>query len=85
MKFTDLENPLDWKLAMQAHLREQGVSRYEFVRRCAEAGICAAHTAECLLADPGTSTGKREPSFRMALEMARLAGLSITIKRRRRA
>jgi len=84
MKSRDLDTPVAWKLAMQDHLREQGVTRYQFVRLCEREGICSAHTAECLLADPGTSTGKREPSFRMALEMARLAGLEVHVKRKRR-
>lgn len=84
MKSYDLSTPVSWKLAMQDHLREQGMTRYQFVRLCEREGICSAHTAECLLADPGTSTGKREPSFRVALEMARAAGLEVTFHRRRR-
>lgn len=84
MKQYDLTNPVDWKHAMQTHLAEQGMTRYEFVRLCEREGICSAHTAECLLADVGTVTGKREPSFRMALEMARAAGLAVTVKKRRR-
>jgi hypothetical protein len=74
-----LNAPEAWKVAMHKHLREQGMSRYEFVRRCVENKVCTLHTAECLLADDNTVTGQRRPSFELALEMARLAGFDIVL------
>lgn len=85
MQYQPIPDPVAWKLAMQEHLRQQNMSRYEFVRACVREGVCSAHTAECLLADVGTSTGKREPSFRTAIEMARLAGLEVAFRKRRRS
>lgn len=76
---TTLYNPADWKTAICAHLRAHGVSRYAFVRECTRERICAAHTAECLLAAPGTSTGQRIPSLETAIEMARLAGMDLVL------
>jgi predicted phosphoribosyltransferase len=68
-----------WKQAMQKQLRDRHMTRYEFVRQCVDNKICTMHTAECLLADNGTVTGKRKPSFEIALNMARLAGLETVL------
>ncbi len=74
-----LHAPEAWKSAMHRHLRDQGISRYEFVRRCVDNKVCTLHTAECLLADEGTVTGQRKPSFELAVEMARLAGFDLVL------
>lgn len=72
-----IDSPSAWKSAMQAQLDRHGMSRYAFVREAAHRRICTRHTAECLLADSDTVTGKREPSFSTALRMARLAGFDV--------
>lgn len=72
-----IDTPNAWKAAMQGQLERHGVSRYAFVREVAGRGICTRHTAECLLADPDTVTGQREPSFSTAIRMARLAGFDV--------
>jgi predicted phosphoribosyltransferase len=64
---------------MHRHLNTNGVSRYAFVRKVREADICTTHTAECLLADDGTATGSRVPSFATAIDMARLAGFDMVM------
>jgi hypothetical protein len=74
-----LSSPLEWKKAMQDHLRQNAMSRYAFIRECEDRKVCSVHTGECLLADQGTSTGERTPSLRTAIAMARLAGLEITM------
>lgn len=74
-----LDSPSAWKSAMQSRLRSDGISRYQFVRMCAERGICTRHTAECLMADEGTVTGARKPSMETAIAMARLAGFDVTM------
>lgn len=77
---TNISTPAEWKHAMRERLQARGTSRYAFVRQVADKGICTRHTAECLLADDGTVTGQREPSFAVAIAMARLAGLEMTLR-----
>ncbi len=74
-----IDSPNAWKTAMQSQLDRHGVSRYAFVRTVADAEVCTRHTAECLLADEGTVTGQREPSFATAIRMARLAGFDLVL------
>lgn len=64
---------------MHEELKRKGISRYAFVRMCVDSRICTRHTAECLLADDGTVTGKRRPSMDTAIAMARLAGFSVAM------
>ena len=70
-----IRNPSAWKSAMKDHLRRNAISRYDFARRCAKAGVCTIHTAECLLADDNTVTGQRVPTMAMAIRMAEIAGM----------
>lgn len=74
-----LKSPADWKIAMHKRLSDSGMSRYKFVRNCQQSGVCTVHTAECLLANEGTETGKRVPTLKMAIEMAELAGMSLVL------
>lgn len=74
-----LEKPGDWKTAVVERLSEHRMSRYQFVRACAKQDLCAVHTAECLLADPSTSTGQRTPSLQTAIDIARLAGFDVML------
>jgi len=78
-----IAEPSDWKDAMRTRLKAEGRSHYSFVRECAERSICTQNTAECLLAAPDTVTGQREPSFRVALQMAALAGYEIVLMPKR--
>jgi hypothetical protein len=64
---------------MHKQLESHGMTRYQFIKKVTEAGVCTTHTAECLLADSDTVTGKRTPSFPLAIEMARLAGFQLTM------
>ena len=75
-----IDTPLDWKNAIVESLSEQKKSRYTFVRECVGAGLCAQHTAECLLAAPTTATGKRRPTLATALEIAHLAGFEVCLR-----
>jgi hypothetical protein len=70
-----IRDPQSWKSAMRDHLRANGISRYDFARRCAKAGVCTIHTAECLLAGEETVTGQRVPTMAMAIRMSELAGM----------
>lgn len=74
-----VNTPSDWKVAMHRQLDSHGMSRYAFVRKVREADVCTAHTAECLLADEGTMTGNRVPSFATAIQMAKLAGFDMVL------
>lgn len=74
----------DWKAAMHRHLKDENISRYAFVRRISDEGICTTHTAECLLAESGTVTGKRMPKFSTAIQIARLAGYDLVLVPRSR-
>lgn len=74
-----LSKPSDWKSAVVDRLSEHRMSRYAFVRACAKQELCAVHTAECLLADPTTSTGQRTPSLQNAIDIARLAGFDVVL------
>ena len=78
-----LGHATDWKGAMTAQLAAHDISRYAFVRACEARSICAAHTAECLLAAPHTITGQRMPSLQTAIDMARLAGFDLVLVPRR--
>lgn len=60
------------------------MSRYQFVRACAKQELCAVHTAECLLADPDTSTGQRTPSLKNAIDIANLAGFDVVLVPKRK-
>lgn len=74
-----LTQPSDWKAAIVQQLNAHQMSRYQFVRACAKRELCAVHTAECLLADPDTTTGQRIPSLQNALDIARLAGFDVVL------
>ena len=78
-----LKEPADWKTAVVKQLNTHRVSRYQFVRACAKNDLCAVHTAECLLADPGTATGQRIPSLQNAIDIARLAGFDVVLMPKR--
>jgi hypothetical protein len=74
-----LDTPMDWKLAMQRRIASQGQSRYQFICEAVAKGLCARHSAECLLADPDTVTGQRVPSLQTAIELARAAGMDLVL------
>jgi hypothetical protein len=74
-----LSEPADWKAAVVQQLHNHKMSRYQFVRACAKHDLCAVHTAECLLADPDTTTGQRIPSLQNAIDIARLAGFDVVL------
>ena len=73
-----------WKGAITTRLADHGMSRYAFVRRAVEEGLCTPHTAECLLADPTTSTGQRAPSLQTAIQFADLAGYDLVLVPKRK-
>ena len=75
-----LKDPATWKAQMVRHLESRGIGRYRFAVACAERGVCSRHAAECLLAAEGTATGRRIPTFAVALGMARLAGLDVVMQ-----
>lgn len=75
---------LAWKGAITTRLAEHDMSRYAFVRRAVEERICTQHTAECLLADPDTSTGQRVPSLQTAIQFADLAGYDLVLVPKRK-
>jgi hypothetical protein len=79
MKNVRINTPSDWKRAVKSRLVVEGISRYRFVRDCVDSGICDQHTAECLLADENTVTGKRYPTFARAIDMAKLAGYDVVL------
>ena len=79
MKNVKLKNYLDWKHAIQARLLVDGISRYRFIRSCTDSGIVTKHSGECLLANEGTVTGARAPSFQTAIDMANLAGYDVML------
>ena len=74
-----IRNPAAWKAAVRDTLRSNAISRYDFARRCAKAGICTIHTAECLLADDNTVTGQRVPTMATAIRMAELLGMEVML------
>jgi len=78
-----LTEPADWKAAVVQQLTAHRMSRYQFVRACAKRELCAVHTAECLLADPDTTTGQRIPSLQNAIDIARLAGFDVVLMPKR--
>lgn len=77
-----LTTPSVWKKAMKQRLSASGISRYQFIRKCSDAGICSIHSGECLLADEGTVTGARTPTLQTAIDMAALAGYDLVLVRR---
>jgi len=74
-----LTSARDWKSAMQRRLQADGISRYQFIRVCVDEGIVSRHSGECLLADEGTVTGDRIPSFEVAIRMAQIAGYEVRL------
>lgn len=78
----EIIEPSDWKAAIRQALDKQGTTRYAFIKRCVEREICSQHNAQCLLADDGTVTGTRRPSFATAIRMANEAGFDVILRPR---
>jgi hypothetical protein len=81
---TTVNDPSEWLNAVREALDNDGVSRYRFARILENEGVCSRHSADCLLADEGTTLrGERVPNLQTALGMAHAAGYDVILRKRK--